>query len=67
MKPVSGRRFARALRRKGWDLIRTRGSHHVFRSPDGTKVVTVPVHNSDLRRGMQASLMKETGLTDDDL
>jgi predicted RNA binding protein YcfA (HicA-like mRNA interferase family) len=67
MKPVSGRRFARALRRKGWTLDRTRGSHHVFRSPDGSKVVTVPVHNRDMRHGLQASLMKDSGLTDDDL
>lgn len=32
--------------RKGWELVRIRGSHHIFRSTTG-KVAVVPVHGND--------------------
>lgn len=68
MKPVSGKRLAAILRRRGWDHVRTVGSHFTYRSPDGRVQVVVPIHgNKDLRTGTQATLMKQAGLTDDDL
>jgi predicted RNA binding protein YcfA (HicA-like mRNA interferase family) len=30
MKAVSGRELARILERKGWQLVRVRGSHHFY-------------------------------------
>jgi predicted RNA binding protein YcfA (HicA-like mRNA interferase family) len=31
MKSVSGKEFAKVLERKGWQLLRIQGSHHIFR------------------------------------
>jgi len=68
LKSVSGKRFTAILHRKGWKLERIRGSHHTYRSPDGERLATVPVHaNKDLKVGMLARLLKDTGLTEDDL
>ena len=44
-------RYAEVLRlveSYGWVLIRIRGSHHVFRLPDGT-IFVVPVHRGKVK------------------
>ncbi|WP_239033302.1 type II toxin-antitoxin system HicA family toxin [Leptothermofonsia sichuanensis] len=30
MKSISGKQFAKILERKGWQLIRVQGSHHIY-------------------------------------
>lgn len=68
MKPVSGRRMCKALERLGWRLMRITSSHHVYADADGVRVVSVPVHkNRDLATGTQRGIMRDAGLTDDDL
>ncbi len=67
MKMVSGKRFAKVLRDHGWTLARIT-KHHIYNSPDGRKTVSVPVHtNEDLKTGILAALLKQTGLTEADL
>ncbi len=66
MKAVSGRELARILERKGWRLIRVRGSHHLYGK--GVSRIVIPIHgNQTLKTGMQRDLMKQAGLTEDDL
>ena len=68
MKRVSGKQMCKALERKGWVLDHVRGSHHVYRGPDGRTKVSVPVHgNQTLKPGTQHGIMKDAGLTDADL
>ena len=67
MKRVSGKDFCKALERAGWKLDRITGSHHIYVRP-GFASVSVPVHgNTTLGIGLQRQLMKQTGLTDNDL
>ena len=66
MKALSGREFARVHERHGWQLLRVRGSHHVYGK--GTQRIVVPVHgNLTLKLAMQRDLMKSAGLTEADL
>ena len=68
MKRISGRVFCKILRARGWRHDHTTSSHHVYRHPDFPDPISVPVHaNRDLKFGMQKALMKQAGLTDDDL
>ena len=68
MKPVSGKRMCRVLEKRGWALIRTKGSHHAYRQAGNPRTIVVPVHgNKTLKTGTQASIMRDAGLTDDDL
>jgi predicted RNA binding protein YcfA (HicA-like mRNA interferase family) len=68
MKPISGRRMCKILEGKGWVFDRTRGSHHVYINPDTRQSLPVPVHgNRDLPTGTQRDIMRQAGLTDDDL
>ncbi len=67
MKTVSGKQFAKVLRDQGWTLARI-SKHHIYASPDGKVTVSVPVHNNqDLKTGILAALLKQTGLTEADL
>jgi len=66
MKAISGRAMARVLERKGWLLVRVRGSHHMYGR--GAERIVVPIHGDQtLKAGMQRDLMKQAGLSDDDL
>lgn len=68
MKPISGKRMCKALERRGWQFARIAGSHHIYKHPDSTDTISVPSHaNEDLRPGTQRKIMRQAGLTDDDL
>lgn len=68
MKSVSGSAMCKALERKGWTLARIRGSHHIYNRPGARRPIPVPVHGAHaLKGGTQRSIMREAGLTDDDL
>lgn len=68
MKPVSGKRMCRILKKHGWALIRIKSGHHAFRKTGNPNTVVVPVHaNKDLKPGTQHDIMKEAGLTEADL
>jgi predicted RNA binding protein YcfA (HicA-like mRNA interferase family) len=67
MKAISGKHLARALERKGWVLARVHGSHHVYKKPDSSVRISVPIHGSKaLKTGLAKHLLKIAGLTDAD-
>jgi predicted RNA binding protein YcfA (HicA-like mRNA interferase family) len=68
MKSISGKAFCKFLHLHGWQLQRIRGSHHIYTHPDKAEILTVPVHaNQDLKIGTLSKLLKDAGLTAQDL
>ena len=68
MKSISGKKFAKMLERRGWQLIRVQGSHHIYYKPGETIRISVPIHgNKDLKIGLLRHFMKQAGLSEDDL
>jgi predicted RNA binding protein YcfA (HicA-like mRNA interferase family) len=69
MKIVSGKRFCKILEKHGWILKRTtKSSHFIYVKPGSPATISVPVHgNTNLKKGLQADLMKQAGLTEADL
>ena len=67
MKPVTSRRMMELLRKHGWRLSHTTGSHFIFEHSENPLVVPVPYHARDLREGTQHSIMKIAGITRDEL
>jgi len=68
MKTVSGKRLAQLAEAKGWQLVRTKGSHHIFTQDGRIERVVIPVHgNKSLKTGLQRSLMKIIPVTEDEL
>ena len=55
------RKVIKALESAGFSYARTKGSHTVYRSPEGRAVV-VPMHGV-VKRGTLASILRQAGLT----
>jgi predicted RNA binding protein YcfA (HicA-like mRNA interferase family) len=68
VKVVSGRHLCKVLQEHGWLLKRIHGAHHIYAKPDNPVILTVPVHgNRDLKQGTLRKLMKDAGLSEEDL
>ncbi|MEU3454324.1 type II toxin-antitoxin system HicA family toxin [Micromonospora sp. NPDC006766] len=55
------RKVLAGLTKAGFDHVRTKGSHAVYRDSAG-KVVIVPQHGT-IKRGTLASILRQAGLT----
>lgn len=63
---ITAAQLVRALKHDGWVEIRQKGSHMTLERSG--KVITVPMHASiTLRRGTLKPILKQAGLTVDDL
>jgi predicted RNA binding protein YcfA (HicA-like mRNA interferase family) len=52
VKTISGRAFARIIERRGWQLLRINGSHHIFGKAGSDIRLSVPIHgNRPLKLG----------------
>lgn len=65
---VAAREFVRALRQKGFALVRSRGSHRIYRHSDGRRVV-VAYHGlgDSFPLGTLKSMIKSVNWSDEDL
>ncbi|MBI3450217.1 MAG: type II toxin-antitoxin system HicA family toxin [Acidobacteria bacterium] len=60
---LTGKRVVAALRRAGFVVVRTKGSHHFLRHPDGLTTV-VPVHvGESLGPGLLAKILSDCEMT----
>lgn len=58
---VSGSRLIRALERRGWQVVRQRGSHVRLKHPDRPTFLVVPLHRG-LRRKTLDGILKDAKL-----
>ncbi len=64
---VKPKKVVQALKRAGFEVHHTTGSHYILKHPDATGLrVTVPYHNQDLKRGTLASIINQAGMTVDE-
>lgn len=61
-KALSSSEVIKRLRADGWELARTKGSHHHFRHPTKPGIVTVPHPKKTLKLGTQKSIFKQAGI-----
>jgi predicted RNA binding protein YcfA (HicA-like mRNA interferase family) len=68
MKSVSGKDFCKIVARHGWVLKRVTGSHNIYTKKGADSILSIPVHGSrDLPTGLLRKLLKDAGLTENDL
>ena len=68
MKSVSGKALCKVVERRGWELKRVTGSHHIYTKQGSEVILSIPVHgNRDLPTGTLKSMMKDAGLSENDL
>ena len=59
----TGVQLIKALREHGFEVVRTKGSHHFLRHPDG-RCTVVPVHRGEtVGRGLLAQILRDCELT----
>lgn len=65
---VTPRQLIRALERAGFYVHHVRGSHYYLKHPDRpTLRVSVPYHARDMKRGTLHAIMRDAGLTAEQL
>jgi predicted RNA binding protein YcfA (HicA-like mRNA interferase family) len=68
MKSISGRDFARLIERRGWQLLRISGSHHIYGRADSVVRLSIPIHgNRPLKIGLLRHLAKLAELPEEDV
>jgi predicted RNA binding protein YcfA (HicA-like mRNA interferase family) len=60
------KRLAIILQRLGFVFIRQKGSHAIFRHPDGRQTI-IPMHPKELYPGTLHGILKDAKLEPDDL
>ncbi len=59
---MDSRAILQMLQEDGWQIVRTKGSHHHLKHPVKKGLVTVPHPKKDLPIGTVGSIMKQAGL-----
>ncbi|HIK10177.1 MAG TPA: type II toxin-antitoxin system HicA family toxin [Oscillatoriaceae cyanobacterium M33_DOE_052] len=68
MKSISGKALCKIVEQHGWQLKRITGSHHIYGKEGVAVILSIPVHsNRDLPAGTLRGILKDAGITEDDL
>lgn len=68
MTSISGKALCKIIERHGWILKRITGSHHIYSKEGINVIISIPVHGKrDLPNGTLRSILKDAGLTEEDL
>ena len=66
-RAFTGTQLIKALRKRGFDVVRAKGSHHFLRHPDG-RCTVVPVHRGEtIGRGLLAQILRDCELARHDI
>jgi predicted RNA binding protein YcfA (HicA-like mRNA interferase family) len=64
---ITGSRLIRALRKAGFEVVRSKGSHHFLQHSDG-RCTVVPVHRGEnIGRGLLAQILRDCEMTTKEL
>ena len=55
------------LKEKGFILLRTKGSHQIYRNPKTKRMVVVPLHKKDLPKGTFHEIIKQAGIKKEEI
>jgi predicted RNA binding protein YcfA (HicA-like mRNA interferase family) len=60
---VTGKHLIKVLKKMGFEVVRTKGSHKFIQHPDG-RCTVVPVHSGEtIGRGLMAQVMRDCEMT----
>ena len=65
---LSAKHLIRILQKAGLEFRRSKGSHQIFYNPVTNKTAIVPVHgNKDLKKGTFLAILKQAGISKEDV
>jgi len=62
LRNLKAAQVVRAFERLGYVVVRTKGSHHVLKRPDG-RILVIPVHRGGIKTGIIVDALKKSGIT----
>lgn len=60
--PMTPREMIKLLEANGFQYISSNGSHRKYQNPTTGKVVILPYHAKDLKKGLEQAILKQAGL-----
>lgn len=60
--PLTPKEMIKLLKQNGFEEVSQKGSHLKLKNPTTNKSVIIPMHNKDLKRGLEQAILKEAGL-----
>ena len=60
--PMTSQEMLKFLKKNGFVVISQNGSHIKLSNPSTGKIVIVPYHSKDLKKGMEQAILKQAGL-----
>ena len=57
------KKLIKALKKIGFEEARQTGSHLILLNQKSKKIIPVPVHNKDIKKGLLAGIIKQANLT----
>lgn len=64
---VTPRQLMKVMEQLGWQLHRVRGSHYMMMHPIEHRVIPLPMHNGELKRGTLLGILRSAGIDKDGL
>ena len=64
---LTPRKIIKVLEKKGFVFDRSKGSHYIYYHPETKKRVVVPFHKKDLPKGTFFEILKQAGITKEEL
>ena len=64
---LSAKKIIKVLIKKGFVLDRIKGSHHIYYHPETKKRVVIPMHKKELPKGTLIEILKQAGISKDEL
>jgi len=64
---LNSKELCRILERKGFELKRTKGSHHYYQHSESGKITVVPMHKKDLPKGTFFAILRQAGIDKNEL
>jgi len=63
---LSSKKIIAIVKRRGFQLDHTTGSHYIFYNPETKQRVVVPYHTKDIPKGTLHSILKDAGVSKKD-
>jgi len=67
LPPLTPKDVIALLKKKGFILDRTKGSHHLYINPTTGKRVVVPFHKKDLLKGSLLEIPRQAGISKEEI
>ncbi len=64
---LNSKEVIKIVEKNGFKLVRTKGSHKIYRNGVTKKLVVIPFHKKDLPKGTLLEILKQAGIDKSDI